>query len=95
MTIDNEPFIALELDFSGKDSAEERARYLRLYASITEEEYQKEIAGRNVEFFYERMSSVNCFMITKDDMNDFEFSIQIRKSIRKKRLTENKLRKAS
>ena len=95
MTIENEPFIALELDFSGKFSVDMRVLYLETFAETVEEEYEREIAGRDVQFYYERMSSMNCLMLTQRDMDEFETKIQVKRAIRKRKEKENRLRQAS
>lgn len=87
MTISGRVFFTMEVDFTGKNTTEERQRYLEDIAVICEKEYEEEIqlAG-SAEFFCEAGSRMQYLEITDFDILQLEIK---QKAARFNKQTQN------
>jgi len=95
MTIGDEPFIEVPIDFTGKDTVDDRASFLSDMALVLETEYVNEIAGLPVTYHYTRESSFNDVRITDFFMMAFEVKINARRFLKNKRQNREGYREAS
>lgn len=86
MDIAGTPFISIALDFTGKETVEDRQLYTEQLAAVLEEEYAPEITrrGGGSECYVVATSWINNIPTTADDMRLFEIKLMAKRYFNQK-----------